>query len=451
MGRRELSRSAAAALAAAALAALLAPHALAAGEPVLATPAQVDAEQTALRLLADPQVKAAEAKARAELAATPRGRTPDGAARIEEAVAQWTASVIFKVLAQHRAEPAILWATDDTPRSWLGHTLPGVGTSGDNPDNVYRIAYIDGAGRYEITGQIDPAHRPAQFSFQFDRGDGAQPQAKLSRYKAGMGAQLAMVTDRDLKIEPDGSFRLTIGPGAGEGANHVAVEPGLVTVGLRDSLSDWSQRPNALSIRRLDAATPKPVGYPELRERVVADLGEYVRFWSAFPDKWFGGIGPNAVGGPVPRDGGWGFVAGIHYKLQPGEALLVRTRDGQADYTGFQVTDTWMIAPDAKRYQTSLNKSQARRDADGGYTYVISPVDPGVANWLDTAGLQDGYAVLRWQALPPTTTKDDLVREVRLVKISDLADGLPGVERVSPADRKTQLVARADGYANRTR
>ena len=49
---------------------------------------------------------------------------------------------------------------DDTPRTWLGHTLGGVGTAGDNPDNIYRLAYLDGAGRYAIEGKIDPAHRP---------------------------------------------------------------------------------------------------------------------------------------------------------------------------------------------------------------------------------------------------------------------------------------------------
>ncbi len=417
--------------------------------PVLASPAQVEAEDTVLRLLAEPQVKAAEKRIGRRLAATPRGQTPAGAARIGDAVAEWTASVIFKDVALYQPRPAILWATDDTPRTWLGHTLPGVGTSGDNPDNIYRLAFIDGSGHYEIAGKLDPAHRPAQFSFEFDRGDGALPKTSQATYKAGMGNQLAMVTDRDLVIAPDGSFRLTLG-GAEGGPNHVALASGLVTVGIRDSLSDWSQIPVRLTLRRLDDAAPKTVTYAELLGHVLADVDDYVSFWSVFPDKWFGGIAPNTVGGPTPRDGGWGFVAGVHYKLQPGEALLVRTTDGQAQYTGFQVTDTWMIAPDAKRFQTSLNTSQARADADGGYTYVIAPTDPGVANWLDTAGLTEGFAVLRWQALPPGAAKDGLVREVRVVRIADLA-GLIGVARISPADRRAQTLARADGYANRTR
>src|SRR5262249_10064533 len=163
-------------------------------------------------------------------------------------------------------------------------------TAGDNPDNVYRMAYIDGAGRYEITGHIDPKHRPAQFSFEIDRGDGAQP-AKLkdqTAKHADLGAQLAMLTDRDLKIAPDGSFRIPLAGAAG-GPNHVALEPGLFTVGVRESLSDWGQRPLKLAIRRLDGGPAKPLDYAEVRGHVVEDLEDYVQFWSAFGGKWFGG------------------------------------------------------------------------------------------------------------------------------------------------------------------
>ena len=419
-----------------------------AAAPVLATPDQVEAEKALLKLEADPQVLAVKARLKTELAATPTGQTKAGAARIDEAIDQWTRSVIFKDLAHYRSAPAILWATDDTPRSWLGHTVGGVGAAGDNPDNIYRAAYIDGAGRYEIAGRVDPKHRPAQFSFEIDRGDGAQP-AKLkdqTAKHADMGNQLAMLTDRDLKIAPDGRFRITLG-GASGGANHVALEPGLFTVGVRDSLSDWSQRPMKLSIRRLDAGPAKPVDLAEVRSHVVADLADYVQFWSAFGSKWFGGLAPNAYAGPIARDGGWGFVAGLRFRLAPGEAILVTTTTGGAKYTGFQVTDPWMIADDARRHQTSLNLSQAAANADGSYTYVVAATDPGVANWIDTAGLDEGFAVLRWQGLPPGATKDGLLREFRVVKISELA-GLP---RVSPAQRRQQLAERADGYANRVR
>ena len=184
-----------------------------------------------------------------------------------------------------------------------------------------------------------------------------------------------------------------------------------------------------------------------MRGHVVEDLEDYVQFWSAFGGKWFGGLAPNSYAGPIPRDGGWGFVAGVRFKLAPDEAILVTTTSGGAKYTGFQVTDPWMIAADAKTHQTSLNLSQAAANPDGSYTYVIAATDPGVANWIDTAGLDEGFAVLRWQGLPAGATKDGLLREFKVVKLSELT-GLP---KVSPAERRQQLAARADGYANRVR
>ena len=100
-----------------------------------------------------------------------------------------------------------------------------------------------------------------------------------------------------------------------------------------------------------------------------------------------------------------------------GEAL----DPGDAAYTGFQIIDPWMIAPDAKKYQVCLNSTQASRNADGTCTYVISMTDPGIANWLDTAGLHQGLAIMRWQAVGKGTAKEKLVREFRVIKHADLA------------------------------
>jgi hypothetical protein len=417
--------------------------------PVLATPEQIKAELALLRLLADPALEAAQARVKAELAATPKGQTPDGAVRIDAAVDEWTASVIFKEIASYRPTPAILWTTDDTPRTWLGHTLGGVGTAGDNPDNIYRSAYVDGAGRYEILGQVDPLHRPAQFSLEIVRGEGALPSnpKTQSSNRADMGNQVAMITDRDLEIAPDGTFRIRLG-GDATGRGAVALPPGPLTFGFRDTLSDWSQRPNRLTLRRLDPAPPRPFDPAELRRRALDGVEPYVRFWSKFTDGWFGGLKPNTVGGPVARDGGWGFVAGVRFQLAPDEALVITTTRGGAAYTGFQLVDPWLIAPDARRHQVCLNLSQATPNQDGAYTYVITGADPGVANWLDTTGLGAGYGVVRWQGLAPGATREGLLGEARLVKRAEVAD-LQGVARVTPAERRVQLAARVEGYTNR--
>ena len=417
--------------------------------PRLATPAQIEAEQQLLTLLQDPALKPLQSKIRDSVASTARGKRPEAAALIDNAIAQWTNALIFGELTDYRPYPAFLWGTDDTPRTWLGHTLGGVGASGDNPDNIYRSASIDGSGRYEILGQIDLARRPAQIVIEADKADIARPQAVAALAKKSHDiVSAAVTTDRQLKIAPDGSFRISVnGPGTA-GPNHFVTPTGRITIGVRDVLSNWNENAARLSIRRLDSSAPQPYGLADARQHMLEDLPGYVGFWAAFPDIWMGGLKPNSFKAPAKRPGGWGFLAGLRFQITPGQAVVVTTSRGAARYTGFQLTDPWMIAPDARLHQCCLNISQATPDADGAFTYVISLTDPGVANWLDPAGIHDGFGILRWQNIPPDMTADELFHSLRVVSLDDVAK-LPGVARITPAQRQQQLAARIPGYNHR--
>lgn len=413
--------------------------------PVLATPDQIEAERILLGLLADPGLKRIQAQLKADLAATPRGRIKDAAATLDNAIAQWTNSLIFAELVDRPDRPVLLWGTDDTPRSWLGHRLGGVGTSGDNPDAIYRTARIDGAGRYELLGRFDPSNRPAQLVLEIDRGTMAEPAKVVGK---DVQTMVSLVTDRDLAIAPDGSFRIAIG-GRASGPNQMASGDGPCMLGVRDLLADWKQRPSRLTLRRLDPGQAKAPTIAELKQRIYAHLPGYVRFWAGFPDIWMGGLKPNTIAKPMGRYGGWGFVAGLRFQLAPDQAIVVTTNRGGARYTGSQLIDPWMIAPDARKNQVSLNLSQATPNADGSYTYVVASRDPGVANWLDTVGMQDGFGILRWQAVPKDATAEGLIGDFRVVPLPDLAKML-GLPRVSPAVRRARVAARAAAYSART-
>jgi hypothetical protein len=173
-----------------------------------------------------------------------------------------------------------------------------------------------------------------------------------------------------------------------------------------------------------------------------------VRFWAHYHETWLGGIEPNSIAGPVGRDGGWGYIAGLRFKLASDEALLVSRTTGGARYIGFQLCNLWMISPDARRFQSSLNLAQACPDVDGSYTYLISATDPGTANWIDSAGLNEGFALLRWQVMPPGADKDDLVRDFRVIKLTDVTS-LIGVAKISREERAAQLLVRDAEYASR--
>lgn len=460
MNTAHLDRRAALALIGAGTAAGLSPRLAraAAAMPWLATPAQIRAERWLLQLLNDPDLRRLQAELRAELAASPRARTiPDAAATLDRAIAQWTNSLLFGELCKDTTDPAFLWGTDDTPREWLGHRLGGVGTSGDNPDAIYRTAAIDGGGRYEILGRYHPESRPTQVLIEVHATDLTRPStmmtptAREAKGKSPDPHSAAQIDQDAFVVDGEGRFRIALGGEPGSSPNHLPLPAeGLVVVGVRDILSDWKQRASGLTIRRIDGAPRRPFGIEDVRRAALADLPGYVRFWANFPNIWFGGLKPNTISAPQARPGGWGFVAGLNYRLAADEALLVTTTRGGAKYTGFQINDPWMIQPDVRTAQASLNASQVTPNADGSVTYVIAPRDPGAANWLDTTGLSDGLAILRWQAVPKGASSDGLIREFRVVKASELA-ALSDLPRVTPAERKARVAVRKGDYETRVR
>lgn len=431
----------------------------AAAAPWLGTPQQLAAEKMLLRLIADPEVKAAQAKIRAELATWPRTKTlPDAAATLDGAILQWTNSLIFAELGKDTAHPAFLWGVDDTPRDWLGHHLPGVGMSGDNPDNIYRGARVDGAGRYEILGQFHPDSRPTQTLFELGLVDIAKPTTMMTPTARGRSPDpqpSAQVNQDQLVVDAQGRFRITVGAApdpSWAGPNHMVLPgQGYCSISVRDVLADWTLRAPALTIRRLDKVeATAPWGFEDYRKLVLEDLPGFIDFWAKFPDIWFGGIKPNQHSPAQGRPGGWGFVAGINFHLAKDEAIVVTLDPGGSKYTGFQINDPWMIAPDARKAQVCLNKAQTTPNADGTVTYVIAAKDPGAANWLDTTGYHDGIAILRWQAIPPDLKGDNLFRDFKLVKWAEL-ETMKDLPRVTPAERRKRVAARKGDYETRVR
>jgi hypothetical protein len=94
--------------------------------------------------------------------------------------------------------------------------------------------------------------------------------------------------------------------------------------------------------------------------------------------------------------------------------------------------------------------SQVTLDADGAVTYVVSPTDPGAANWIDTEGLSQGLCVIRWQGTTEATRAENLIQDFRIVALSEVAK-MESLARVTPRERRLTLARRAIDYAARTR
>ena len=117
---------------------------------------------------------------------------------------------------------------------------------------------------------------------------------------------------------------------------------------------------------------------------------------------------------------------------------------------GIQITDPWGVAYEYTDRTSSLNNTQAKPNADGTYTFVVSQRDPGVYNWLDPEGHAAGLMAIRWQAMSGGGKPENAVRSAQVVPLARLKQELPNeTQFVTPAQRKVQQAERAAHYARR--
>jgi hypothetical protein len=408
----------------------------------LATPQQDATEKMVLRILADPRVRAARTHARKLLETNPLARSPDGKARLDHALDAWTTYLALQEANADPAHPAVIWTGTCAEYTWFGHTIPAPGASVDNPDNIYRHIPIDSASRYEIHGQLRPMH-PTQFSFQLLRHANTIPVGHDN-------TSLGILNSRDMAIAADGSFIVTVDPDPANGRiNHIQSPPGpLMRLLIRDTLTNWLQSPNDLTVKRVAGPATPAVTESTVTARVAEQLNDWVGGWLHYVSQWAGPPAENTLVAPLGRSGGWGYIAPMRFRLADDEAMIITYDNAASEYASIQLTDVWTIAPDPQKFVSSYTTQQSRRNTDGTYTYVVSVRDPGTANWIDPAGMHQGWVAIRWQGVPPTRTNSDgLLRDLRVVKISDLPSILPAEARgVMPEQRRREFEERTDEW-----
>ena len=412
--------------------------------PTLDMAQQLALEKRELRILAMPQLRAQLKLTEDLYRDSSLGKLPDGQKTLKNAARALALSSIQYALVEDPARPQPMWVCNQ-PHSWGGVTVPGSGYGIDNPDNFYRWVAVDGESRYEISGRR-VGSGPAQESFTLYSeipGTGAQNREGSPLVGALM--------DGGIKFADDGSFKITV-DGDASGDSHLQTKPGVKLMIIRDTLADWTRQfPNRLNIRRVSGPpAPKALSDAELADRAAAILKATASFWLAYFDQTFKKPA-NSLEQPFARAGGWGFASGGWFQLKDGEALVVTLKTLGASYLGFQTADVWGTAPDYVHFTSSLSDAQAKPNADGSLTYVLSAKDPKVWNWLDTKGLATGLFTVRWQGVPSSVTSAaDAILKVQIVKIAELKTVLPpSTEWVTGAERTKQRSDREASYALR--
>ena len=294
------------------------------------------------------------------------------------------------------------------------------------PDCIYTRAVLRGGESYRLFGNRGTA-----------RYVGLQTMN-------GMAATANELVD-ELKVDADGNFEVMLSAEERAG-NWMRIDGDHPTLTVRHFFYDWdTEVASSLRIERLGDAVAANGGSVDREvavSRQLVALGDFVHDNLAFFLN-FGAAAPsNGFLPPIDRTD-MGAAAENRpvigrWELRPDEALIVEVEPPEGIYWSFSIGNPWWETIHYGRHQSSLNAHQAAVDSDGLVRVVLCERDPGVANWLDTAGHSNGPIILRC-----VRTKTAPTPTTRIVPFGQIATELPSdTTTVTPQERSSVLAAR---------
>jgi hypothetical protein len=412
------------------------------------------------------------------------GPDRENIAQLQDAVDEYAMGAAFQQQILNSNAPTVV-SQVMAPHSWYGQDVGGSRILYDNPDTIYRFMGVNAASTYVITGHVDLAGAtPADTNFSVLTG--------LS------GVTAANLSGRQLVTDADGNFTITVSsaPATSDDTNHLQLTPDTTLIAVRNTLSDWkSQQPMTLSIERtggppnslfsqLGGFAIPGIGALVVNSPLLTSLVSLIPPLADPPPLLRGALTAVVMLLGLPQEAKYIAVATTdpatgertqpnvlrdptrnaqflatqlqsagYFQLTDRQALVVTIDPGDAGYFVVPVTNDWTISDNYWDQQTSLNSSQAVANADGTYTLVISPTDPGVANWVSTGGLNQGTISIRFQNLggggdPAEATLPTVAS--RVVAINELPTVLPAnAFDFTYQDREDQIALRQAGFNNR--
>jgi len=367
--------------------------------------------------------------------------------------------------------------------------------TGDNPDNLYLTAPIDGNFSYRVSGQIP-----------YYRGSGAKslaeiPQApglvlfqtiteligdtgSLKELTSCRNQTFADLNSHNLIIDANGSFEILLSgerpadymgnwmatranlPCEDRDGNIAHADKVASHFVIREIFIDWeTEHPLDLDIVRLDyEGLPPPKITAAQRGQQLSAIGEKVpnqiKFWNwvmqigleAWGDRNFDGerrLPVNDINTPAPpflaggTAGSNQLYASGMYELGEDEALVLWIDIPEMpNYLGFQLSDAWMQSLDQANYPSSRNQSQMSFDEEGNSYLIIAHRDPGLRNWIDTTGLTSAQMTFRfWYENTPAEDKHPRISAEK-ISFAALPSTLPPGSEVGAQQRRHEIAVR---------
>ena len=275
---------------------------------------------------------------------------------------------------------------------------------GDNPDVLYEIAPLSAQHAYRIRGRRGDA---VYLSFCFYA---AVAPGEMPRWV------FANLTDDDLSFDAQGRYEFAVsGDRESKPKALLPSEPALVIVRryFRDrnsadtgevSIEYMGPRPRHAPLSGKELAVRLRAAARFLRS-ILEGPERLVQTFSANTNALFAPPPQASISYPAeaPQEGikfyyptpdaaypcGW-------FRLAPNEALVIRVRPPRGRYWSLHLMNRWFESLDDRVVRRTVNHANAVLEPDGSCRVVVSENDPGVPNWLCTAGHRDGFVLFRW-------------------------------------------------------
>lgn len=284
----------------------------------------------------------------------------------------------------------------------------------DNPDNHYFNAQISGKYEYRITGKRNTIHYLGFFTQNGNYGS------------TGSMTPCGKLEHTDLEVMPDGSFEIILSK-TRKGKNWLKTEDETGLVMVRQTFSDRSTEvPAEIRIENLDGRkAPEPLT-PAMVDEGLKTASLFVAGAPLLFSRWAKGFQQHTNSLPLfdpetsNRAGGDAgiFYYHSHWKLASDEVLVIRVKPPECDSWNFQLNNYWMESLDYRYFHICINKSGAVYNPDGSVTVIVAHRDPGVPNWIETAGHAEGTMCWRWYRLLPGAVP--VTPDCRVVKILEI-------------------------------
>ncbi|HJT96590.1 MAG TPA: DUF1214 domain-containing protein [Mycobacterium sp.] len=410
----------------------------------------------------------------------PGGPDEENVAALDRAVDEYALAAAFQQQLLNPLTPTVVTQVAP-PHTWYGQSVGGTRILYDNPDTIYRFMPVSASSQYVITGRFSDLTengRPADTSFSVLEG--------LA------GTTSSILTADDFDINADGTFVITVSSEPANGRrNHIQLTSSSTIIAARDTLGDWNaEEPMSLAIERVGGPPnslfaqlggfallgplvstnplltalvslipPLPCMPPVVRGiftaailaiRGVSEQSKYMALATTDPE-----TGATRTANEISQPSSNAeFLANQlqshgYYELDDNQVIVLTIDRGDANYFIVPTYNDWTITDNYRDQPTSLNNEQAKRNSDGTYTFVISPTDPGAANWVSTGGLNQGTISIRFQDLGPQPQNLPRIVDQRVMTHEELESYLPTGDFVTEQQRADQIALRKAGFNKR--